>query len=180
MVRELLPAGLRGLVVGGLLAALMSSLSSVFNSCSTLFTVDIYQKINPKASEQHLVTIGRMATGAMVVLGLAWIPFMKYVSGALYVYLQSVQAYIAPPIFAVFFLGVFIKRINGAGCMAGLVGGSIVGMARLVAEVSRKYMEGSALYHDGTEVPSTTTERSSTGSQTSTSSTSALYSSLSP
>jgi len=150
MVRELLPAGLRGLVVGGLLAALMSSLSSVFNSCSTLFTVDIYQKINPKASEQHLVTIGRMATGAMVVLGLAWIPFMKYVSGALYVYLQSVQAYIAPPIFAVFFLGVFIKRINGAGCMAGLVGGSIVGMARLVAEVSRKYMEGSALYHDGT------------------------------
>jgi len=150
MVRELLPAGLRGLVVGGLLAALMSSLSSVFNSCSTLFTVDIYQKINPKASEQHLVTIGRIATGGMVVLGLAWIPFMKYVSGALYVYLQSVQAYVAPPIFAVFFLGVFIKRINGAGCMAGLVGGSIVGMARLVAEVSRKYMEGSALYHDGT------------------------------
>ncbi|MBL7154691.1 MAG: sodium/solute symporter [Phycisphaerae bacterium] len=150
MVRELLPAGLRGLVVGGLLAALMSSLSSVFNSCSTLFTIDIYKKVKPNTSELTLVWVGRIATAAMVVLGLLWIPFMKYVSGALYVYLQSVQAYIAPPIFAVFFLGVFIKRINAPGCMAGLVGGSIIGMARLVAEVSRKYMEGSALYQDGT------------------------------
>ena len=146
MVRELLPVGLRGLVVGGLLAALMSSLSSVFNSCSTLFTIDIYKKLKPDSSESTLVWVGRAATAAMVVLGLLWIPFMKYVSGSLYVYLQSVQAYIAPPIFAVFFLGVFIKRVNSAGCMAGLVGGSIIGMARLAAEVAKSHLEGTFLY----------------------------------
>jgi len=146
MVRELLPMGLRGLVVGGLLAALMSSLSSVFNSCSTLFTIDIYKKLKPDSSESTLVWVGRTATAAMVVLGLAWIPFMKYVSGSLYVYLQSVQAYIAPPIFAVFFLGVFIKRVNAAGCMAGLVGGSIIGMARLAAEVAKIHLEGTFLH----------------------------------
>ncbi|MCK4291783.1 MAG: sodium:solute symporter, partial [Planctomycetes bacterium] len=146
MVRELLPMGLRGLVVGGLLAALMSSLSSVFNSCSTLFTIDIYKKLKPDSSESTLVWVGRTATAAMVVLGLLWIPFMKYVSGSLYVYLQSVQAYIAPPIFAVFFLGVFIKRVNAAGCMAGLVGGSIIGMARLAAEVAKSHLEGTFLH----------------------------------
>lgn len=145
LVTQLLPMGLRGLVVGGLLAALMSSLSSVFNSCSTLFTVDIYKKIKPNTSEQALVHVGRLATAVMVVLGLLWIPFMKYVSGTLYVYLQSVQAYIAPPIFAVFFLGVFSKRINSAGCMAGLVGGFIVGMARLAAEVCKSSLKGTIL-----------------------------------
>jgi len=146
MVKEMLPAGLRGLVVGGLLAALMSSLSSVFNSCSTLFTVDIYEKLRPNSSEQTLVRVGRIATAVMVVLGLAWIPFMKYISSALYVYLQSVQAYIAPPIFAVFFLGVFIRRINGAGCMAGLIGGFVLGMGRLVAELFKDRLEGTILY----------------------------------
>ncbi len=146
MVRELLPAGVRGLVVGGLLAALMSSLSSVFNSSSTLFTMDVYQKIRPGSSEHTLVWVGRIATASMVVLGLAWIPFMRYVSDALYVYLQSVQAYIAPPIFAVFFLGVFVKRINGAGCMAGLVGGFVLGMARLAAEICKDRLQGTFLY----------------------------------
>lgn len=141
MVKELLPVGLRGLVVGGLLAALMSSLSSAFNSCSTLFTMDIYKKLKPDSSEQTLVWVGRVATTVMVVLGLVWIPFMKYISDALYVYLQSVQAYIAPPIFAVFFLGVFIKRINNTGCMAGLIGGFVLGMGRLVAEIFKKNVE---------------------------------------
>jgi len=112
--------------------------------------MDIYKKLHPDVSEQTLVWVGRVATTVMVGLGLVWIPFMKYVSDALYVYLQSVQAYIAPPIFAVFFLGVFVKRINSSGCMAGMVGGSIIGMARLIAEVSRKYMEGSSLYQEGT------------------------------
>ena len=138
LVTTLLPAGLKGLVVGGLLAALMSSLASVFNSCSTLFTVDIYNKLRPAASQRELVRVGRLATAAMVVLGLAWIPFMKYISGALYVYLQSVQAYIAPPIFAVFFLGLFWKRVNAAGAMAGLIGGFVLGMARLAAEVFKE------------------------------------------
>ena len=108
LVRELLPSGMRGLVAGGLLAALMSSLSSVFNSCSTLFTMDIYKKLKPNASEKKLVVVGRIATGIIVISGILWIPLMKVVSsGGLYQYLQSVQAYIAPPIAAVFFLEFF-------------------------------------------------------------------------
>jgi len=77
LVQALLPPGLRGLVVGGLLAALMSSLSSLFNSCSTLFTVDIYGKIRPGASDRELVRVGRIATAVVVVLGIVWIPVMK-------------------------------------------------------------------------------------------------------
>ena len=134
LVKALLPPGLKGLVVGALLAALMSSLSSVFNSCSTLFTVDIYQKIRRKASERELVRIGRIATAVVVLLGIAWIPFMRYVSKGLYQYLQSVQAYLGPPITAVFFLGVFSKRINGRGALAGLIAGFVLGMAKLAAQ----------------------------------------------
>jgi solute:Na+ symporter, SSS family len=134
LVREILPRGIRGLVAGGLLAALMSSLASCFNSSSTLFTMDIYRKIHPTASDTTLVWVGRVATVAMVVMGLLWIPLMSSAKG-LYTYLQSVQAYIAPPIFAVFFLGIFIKRINGTGCMLGLIGGFALGMTRLLADV---------------------------------------------
>ena len=135
LVQALLPTGLRGLVVGGLLAALMSSLSSLFNSCSTLFTVDIYEKLHPTASERTLVRVGRIATVVVVVLGIAWIPVMKHVSGALYEYLQIVQAYLAPPITAAFFLGVFVRRINGAGAVAGLICGFVLGMVKLAAQV---------------------------------------------
>ncbi|MGL4595552.1 MAG: sodium:solute symporter [Thermoguttaceae bacterium] len=135
LVKEVLPVGLKGLVVGGLLAALMSSLASVFNSCSTLFTMDIYQKIHPKSSERNLVFMGRIATAVIVILGLLWIPIIRHMPGTLYGYLQSVQAYIAPPIFAVFFLGVFFKRINAYGCMTGLIVGFLLGMLRLAAEI---------------------------------------------
>jgi len=135
LVRELLWPGLRGLVVAGLLAALMSSLSSLFNSCSTLFTVDIYEKIRPGASERELVRVGRIATAVVVGLGIVWIPVMKLVSGVLYQYLQIVQAYLGPPITAVFFLGVFWRRINGAGAVAGLVTGFVLGMAKLALQV---------------------------------------------
>ncbi|MGL6225367.1 MAG: sodium:solute symporter [Thermoguttaceae bacterium] len=138
LVKEVLPIGLKGVVVGGLLAALMSSLASVFNSSSTLFTMDIYAKINPGVSEKSLVWMGRIATAVMVVLGLLWIPIIPYMGKSLYGYLQSVQAYIAPPIFAVFFLGVFFKRINAYGCMVGLIGGFILGMGRLVSELIAK------------------------------------------
>ena len=135
MVSSLLPAGLRGLVVGGLLAALMSSLSSLFNSCASLFTVDIYEKINPKASERHLVSVGRIATVVVVAMGIIWIPVMQRISeGGLYKYLQSVQGYLAPPITAVFMLGLFCKRINGKGAVAGLAIGFIVGMAKLIIQ----------------------------------------------
>lgn len=135
LVKNLLPVGLRGLVVGGLLAALMSSLSSLFNSCSTLFTIDIYEKLRPGQSEKHLVFVGRVATTIVVVLGVIWIPVMRLVSGALYEYLQSVQAYLAPPITAVFFLGVFSKRINAKGALVGLIVGFAFGMFKLACQI---------------------------------------------
>ena len=149
MVSSLLPVGLRGLVVGGLLAALMSSLSSLFNSCASLFTVDVYKKLHPKASEKLLVHVGRMATGVIVVLGLLWIPIMPLIAkGGLYKYLQSVQGYLAPPITAVFLLGLFCKRINGKGAVAGLAVGFVAGMAKLTIQGmagAGKFAEGSVL-----------------------------------
>jgi SSS family solute:Na+ symporter len=135
LVTQLLPAGLKGLVIAGLLAALMSSLSSVFNSSSTLITWDFYKKLKPDVSERRLVIVGRIATGVLVVLGLLWIPFMKYISSQLYIYLQSVQAYIAPPIAACFLLGIFLPRLNGAGAIASLLSGFALGALRLVLEL---------------------------------------------
>ncbi|MDX1410078.1 MAG: sodium/solute symporter, partial [Saprospiraceae bacterium] len=147
LLMGLMPAGLRGLVAAGLLAALMSSLASVFNSCSTLFTVDIYKKLRPDASERKLLRIGRIATGIVVVLGIAWIPVMANISGVLYEYLQSVQSYIAPPITAVFLLGIFHKRINSAGAMATLVSGLVVAAIRLVLELSRGALDPDGIFY---------------------------------
>ena len=135
MVATLLPEGLRGLVVAGIIAALMSSLSSLFNSTATLFTLDIYKKIKPKVSEQKLVLIGRMATLVVVVFGLLWIPIMPMISkGGLYQYLQSVQGYLAPPITAVFLLGLFNSRINNKGATWGLSFGFFAGMLKLIIQ----------------------------------------------
>jgi SSS family solute:Na+ symporter len=146
-----MPAGFRGLVAAGLLAALMSSLASVFNSCSTLFTVDVYKKLYPKTEEKKLVNIGRVATSIVVLLGIAWIPIMQGISPALYEYLQSVQAYIGPPIAAVFLLGIFFKRINSQGAMATLIGGLILAVIRLSAEIGKNSLEpGSWLHTFGT------------------------------
>jgi len=142
MVKALLPVGFRGLVAGGLIAALMSSLAAVFNSCSTLFTMDIYKKIRPKSSEKTLVFVGRIATGVVVVCGILWIPLMKFISGELYHYLQSVQSYLAPPIAAVFLLGLFWKKINSSGAVTALIGGFVIGMLRLVAELKKEYLSG--------------------------------------
>jgi len=142
LIATLLPIGIRGIVLAGLLAALMSSLSAVFNSCSTLITIDIYKKIHPEASEKKLVSIGQIATILLVALGLLWIPFMKNISGQLYQYLQSVQAYISPPIAAVFLLGLFIKRLNGRGAMASLLTGFFLGMGRLLAELNKENLSG--------------------------------------
>jgi SSS family solute:Na+ symporter len=142
MVAALVPTGLKGLVAGGLLAALMSSLASCFNSSSTLFTIDIYKKLKPESSERHLVRVGRIATGVLCLSGLLWIPLMKVISSQVYHYLQSVQAYIAPPIAAVFLLGIFWKRINGAGALTSLIGGFSLGMIRLVAELNKKHLSG--------------------------------------
>ena len=136
MVLRVLPAGFRGLVVAGFLAALMSSLSSVFNSTSTLFTFDFYKKWKPNASEKHLVNVGRLATVVLVGIGLMWIPLMRQLTegGGLYTYLQSVQAYISPPIAAAFLLGIFFKQINGKGALTALWVGFVLGIGRLILE----------------------------------------------
>jgi len=141
MISQLLPVGVRGLVVAGLLAALMSSLSSVYNSCSTLVTWDIYKKINPAASEKKLVLVGQITTVALVILGLVWTQYMKLISEQLFTYLQSVQAYISPPIAAVFLLGVFWKRLNAQGAIASLGVGFVLGMGRLAAEMGKASLD---------------------------------------
>ncbi|MBN1420682.1 MAG: sodium:solute symporter [Planctomycetes bacterium] len=141
LVLHVLPVGVRGIVVAGLLAALMSSLAGVFNACSTLFTMDFYQKFKPKASQHQLVWIGRVATTVMVVIGLAWLPVIQGAKG-LYHYLQSVQGYLAPPIFVVFFFGVFMKRLNAKGCLAALIVGFILGLFRLAVDTPVKMVEG--------------------------------------
>ncbi len=133
MVKYILPVGVRGVVVAGLLSALMSSLAGVFNASSTLFTMDLYQKFKPQASQHQLVWIGRLATAAMVVIGLIWIPVIQGARG-LYDYLQGVQGYLAPPIFVVFFFGVFMKRLNAKGCLSALIVGFILGLFRLAVD----------------------------------------------
>ncbi len=142
LIGTLLPAGLRGLVVAGLLAALMSSLSSVFNSTSTLVTWDVYRKLRPQASERRLVLVGQLTTAVLVGFGLLWIPLMQLVSGQLYQYLQSVQAYISPPIAVVFLLGIAWRRVNAAGAIAALISGFVLGMGRLVAELNKPRLSG--------------------------------------
>lgn len=151
MVEYLLPPGVRGIVVAGLLSALMGSLAGVFNACSTLFTVDLYEKWNKGASQARIVRTGRIATGVMVLIALAWIPVIKGASG-LYNYLQSVQSYLAPPIFVVFFLGVFWKRMNGAGALWAMIVGFALGIFRMIVDtpitmgLSKGYPEGSFLW----------------------------------
>ena len=154
MVKHLLPSGLRGLVVAGLLSALMGSLAGVFNACSTLFTVDLYQKLRPNASQSQLVRTGRIATTIMVLIALAWIPVVQG-AHSLYDYLQSVQGYLAPPIFVVFFFGVFWKRLNARGCLWTMVVGFALGLFRMLVDtpVTMKlkgfeggYTEGSFLW----------------------------------
>jgi SSS family solute:Na+ symporter len=133
LVTSILPVGIRGLVVAGLLAALMSSLAGVFNASSTLFTMDLYQKFRPHASQHRLVWVGRIATSCMVLVGLLWIPVIQGSRG-LYEYLQGVQGYLAPPIFTVFFLGVFWKRLNAKGALAALITGFTLGAFRLAVD----------------------------------------------
>ncbi len=150
LVQHLLPPGLRGIVVAGLLSALMGSLAGVFNACSTLFTVDIYEKLRPKASQHEIVRMGRLATAIMVLIAIAWIPVVKNQEG-LYGYLQAVQGYLAPPIFVVFFFGVFWKRLNAQGCLWAMIIGFLVGVFRMLVDTPvtlgwANYSEGSFLW----------------------------------
>jgi len=146
LVTTVLPAGVRGIVVAGLLAALMSSLAGVFNASATLFTMDFYSKLRPGVSQHQLVWIGRVATSVMVLIGLAWIPVIQGGRG-LYDYLQGVQAYLAPPIAVVFFLGVIFKRLNAQGALAALIIGFLLGIFRLAVDTPVKL--GLAGYEDG-------------------------------
>jgi SSS family solute:Na+ symporter len=146
MVEQIMPMGLRGLLAGGLLAALMASLASVYNACSTLFTMDIYQKMKPGASGKELVRVGRIATAVVVILGMVWIPMMGRISSTLYTYLQSVQSYLAPPIAAVFLLGVFFKRLNAKGAYSAMIIGFVLGLIKLTLELFQKDLTG--LLHD--------------------------------
>jgi SSS family solute:Na+ symporter len=151
LVMTVLPTGVRGIVVAGLLAALMSSLSGVFTASSTLFTMDFYNKLRPQASQHKLVWTGRIAMTIMVLIGLLWIPVIRGGKG-LYDYLQGVQAYLAPPIFVVFFLGVFFKRLNAKGCLWALIVGFALGLIRMGIDTPVKlledfsYTEGSFLW----------------------------------
>ncbi len=154
MVEHLLPPGLRGIVVAGLLSALMGSLAGVFNACSTLFTVDLYSKWRPEATEHQIVRTGRIATAVMILVALAWIPVIQGATG-LYNYLQTVQGYLAPPIFIVFFFGVFNKRLNAKGCLWAMVIGLTLGLFRMlvdtpvtmgVAGFEKGYTPGSLLW----------------------------------
>ncbi len=138
LASSLLPVGLKGLVVAGLLAALMSSLASCFNSTSTLFTMDFYRYFHPEASDRKLVLVGRLTTTVMVITGVLWIPLTKIISSNMYVYLQSIQAYISPPIAALFLVGVFWKKMNSTGAIYSLIIGSIVGALRLILEIFSK------------------------------------------
>ena len=149
LVQSLLPAGFRGLVVAGMIAALMSSLASLFNSVSTLFTVDVYQKLKPDTPQKKLVGIGRATTVSMTVLGLLWLPIMKAISGGgLYQYIQAVQSFLAPPIVAVFVLGLFWKRMNLRGAVWGLSLGFTLGMAKLAANAIWGGADGYAFIQD--------------------------------
>ncbi len=143
LVKTLLPVGLKGLVAGGLMAALMSSLASVFNSCSTIFTIDIYKKISPNSSENKLLNIGKVATTIMVVMGIIWIPIMERIGGGvLYQYLQSVQSYIAPPVAAVFLLGITWKRVTPDAAIVTLFSGLVVAALRIISEIFKESLDG--------------------------------------
>ncbi|XP_045904198.1 sodium/glucose cotransporter 5 isoform X2 [Micropterus dolomieu] len=135
LVIELMPSGLRGLMIAVMMAALMSSLTSIFNSSSTLFTMDIWKKHRTRASERELLLVGRIVTVILVVVSVVWIPILQSAnSGQLYVYIQSVTSYLAPPVTAVFTLAVFWTRTNEQGAFWGLMVGLVVGVCRMVLE----------------------------------------------
>ncbi|MDR3308655.1 MAG: sodium:solute symporter [Tannerella sp.] len=144
LVAKLLPAGMKGLVVCGILAALMSSLASLFNSSAMLFTIDFYKRFKPKTSEKKLVVIGQIATVVIVVLGILWIPIMRSVGDVLYAYLQDVQSVLAPGIAAAFLLGITWKRTSAKAGMWGLIAGMVIGLTRLGAKVLYSSIAGNA------------------------------------
>ncbi len=132
---DLLPIGLKGIVVAGLLAAIMSSLAGAFNSTAVLFTNDFYKTRNPQANERKLVLVGRLTTTAVVVAAILIVPLVKIISSQIYLFLQSVQAFVSPPITAVFLFGLFSKKINSKTALITLIIGEAIGFSRLLLEI---------------------------------------------
>jgi solute:Na+ symporter, SSS family len=153
LVSNLLPIGVKGVVVGGLVAALMSSLASLFNSSAILFTKDFYHRFRPDSSERHLVLVGRIATSVIVGLGVLWIPVMRGIGQVLYAYLQDVQSLLAPGIAAVFLLGVFWRRATPAAGFLGLIAGFVLGMTRLVLNVNSGALNPQSLVYQVVVAP---------------------------
>src|SRR5438046_9170715 len=125
-------------MIAALMAALMGAMSSVFNSASTLVTLDFYKKIAPHATERQLVNFGRFATGGLVLLGILWVPFIRLISSQLFIYLQAVQAYISPPIAVCFIFGILWPRMNAKGAITSLLTGFVLGSVRFTLEVLDK------------------------------------------
>uniref|UniRef100_A0A8C4LYE1 Sodium/glucose cotransporter 1 n=1 Tax=Equus asinus asinus TaxID=83772 RepID=A0A8C4LYE1_EQUAS len=144
LVIELMPDGLRGLMLSVMLASLMSSLTSIFNSASTLFTMDIYTKIRKRASEKELMLVGRLFILVLIGVSIAWVPIVQSAqSGQLFDYIQSITSYLGPPIAAVFLLAIFWKRTTESGAFWGLILGFLVGLARMITEFA--YGTGSCM-----------------------------------
>jgi solute:Na+ symporter, SSS family len=141
LVTRLLPAGLSGLMIAALLAALISSLAAVFNSSSTLFTMDIYKKLHPNVSDRQMVKVGRLATLGIIVIGIMWIPLIRHMSNQLYQYLQSVQAYISPPIAAVFLAGILWRKATSKAAITTLIAGGVLGLLKFAADIISKFTE---------------------------------------
>ena len=130
-MNELLPSGVRGLMLAVMLAALMSSLTSIFNSSSTIFTMDIYGRFRPKASQKELLFAGRVFVLVLVGISVAWIPIIKAFQGSqLFNYIQSITSYLAPPVCAIYILAMFWTRTNEPGAFWGLMVGLVVGLIR--------------------------------------------------
>ncbi|XP_071769589.1 sodium/glucose cotransporter 1 [Centroberyx gerrardi] len=135
LVVDLMPDGLRGLMLSVMLASLMSSLTSIFNSASTLFTMDIYTKIRSSATEKELMIAGRVFILVLIGVSIAWIPIVQSAqSGQLFDYIQSITSYLTPPIAAVFMLAIFCKRVNESGAFYGLLIGLFIGLSRMITE----------------------------------------------
>ena len=135
LVAQILPHGLRGMVACSMIVALMASLASKFNASATLFTMDFFREWYPNASGQLEVLVGRIATAAIVVLGICWVLVIKSLHSDLYVYLQSVQGYLSPAIATLFLLGVFWKRATAPAALCAFLVGTVAGLARLAADL---------------------------------------------
>ncbi|XP_045909036.1 sodium/myo-inositol cotransporter [Micropterus dolomieu] len=133
LVMAVMPVGLRGLMMAVMIAALMSDLDSIFNSASTIFTLDIYQTFRGKPSQRELLTVGRIFIVLMVAISIAWVPvIIEMQGGQTYLYIQEVAGYLTPPIAALFLLGVFWKRCNERGAFWGGMTGFTLGTVRLI------------------------------------------------